>query len=295
MPAKRSVSGYLYALCAAALWSLLGPLSRFCFAHGLDPLEVAFWRAGLGGLCFGLHAACLGQLRARAQDASIFLAFGIGGVAVFFAVFQFAIRESGAALAVILLYTAPAWVALFSRVLFHESLSPRKVAALCIALIGTFFVCLSGGSLACDGETLSVLGIVCGLASGFTYAAQYPFFVWWKNRYANATLFTYIFLAAALALLPFLHISLDKPASVWLTLAALGVLTTYGAYWVYGQGLRRISPVRAVVLSNLEPVLGTLWAWVFWNENFSPVGWAGSALVLAAVFLLTTGKDSEAE
>ncbi len=294
MSEKAAVSGYLYALSAAALWSLLGPLSRFCFAHGMEPLEVAFWRAGLGGLCFGVHAACCGELRAKARDTFVFIAFGIFGVAVFFAVFQFAIRESGAALAVVLLYTAPAWVAVFSRALFHENLSSRKLAALCVALIGTLLVCLSGGSLGRAGQTFSLAGILCGLASGFTYAAQYPFFVWWKNQYANATLFTYIFLSAALVLLPFLHISLDKPCMVWLNLAGLGVLTTYGAYWAYGQGLRRISPVRAVVLSNLEPVLGTFWAWTFWNENFSPLGWGGSVLVLAAVFLLTTDRGSEA-
>ena len=101
MSEKAAVSGYLYALSAAALWSLLGPLSRFCFAHGMEPLEVAFWRAGLGGLCFGVHAACCGELRAKARDTFVFIAFGIFGVAVFFAVFQFAIRESGAALAVV--------------------------------------------------------------------------------------------------------------------------------------------------------------------------------------------------
>ena len=65
MSEKAAVSGYLYALSAAALWSLLGPLSRFCFAHGMEPLEVAFWRAGLGGLCFGVHAARCGEVRGK--------------------------------------------------------------------------------------------------------------------------------------------------------------------------------------------------------------------------------------
>ncbi len=288
---RSSATGYLCALSAAALWSLLGSLSRLCFAHGMEPLEVAFWRAALGGGCFFIHAVCCGQLRAKPADAFVFCAFGVFGVAVFFAVFQFAIRESGAALAVILLYTAPAWVAVFSRVLFHELLSGRKLLALGVAMMGTLLVCLSGGSLKGTDGTLSVLGIVCGLASGFTYAAQYPFFVWWKNRYSNATLFAYIFLAAALALFPFLDINPDKPPVVWLALLALGGLATYGAYWVYGQGLRRISPVRAVVISNLEPVLGTFLAWAIWEESFSTLGWTGSLLVLAAVFLLTTDSN----
>ena len=54
--------------------------------------------------------------------------------------------------------------------------------------------------------------------------------------------------------------------------------------------MRRISPVRAAVVSNLEPVVGTLLAWAWWHESFSPLGWTGGVLVLAAVFILTTDR-----
>ena len=42
---------------------------------------------------------------------------------------------------------------------------------------------------------------------------------------------------------------------------------------------------------DLEPVLSTLWVWLFWHENFSAYGWAGSALVISAVFLLTADRS----
>ena len=46
------MTGYLYVLAAAVLWSLIGPFSKICMEEGLAPLEVAFWRALLGGICF---------------------------------------------------------------------------------------------------------------------------------------------------------------------------------------------------------------------------------------------------
>ena len=40
---SKQVTGYLYVLAAAVLWSLIGPFSKICMEEGLAPLEVAFW------------------------------------------------------------------------------------------------------------------------------------------------------------------------------------------------------------------------------------------------------------
>lgn len=282
--AFRSFSGYGYALLAAGLWGLLGPVSRLCLSGGMEPQEVAFWRAFIGGLCFTAHGFFRRELAVRPAHGACFCLFGVLGVSLFFGAYQVAVRESGAALAVVLLYTAPVWVALFSRALFGERLTRRKIAALTVALGGTALVCLSGGSA---GGTPSWPGILCGLAAGFFYATHYPFYTWWQKRYSTATLYTFMLLAGALALAPFVTFS-PHTALTWAGLIFLGVFCTYGAYLAYGAGLRRISPVRAAVVSNLEPVIGTLLAWAWWHENFSPSGWAGGALVLTAVFILTT-------
>ena len=79
-----------------------------------------------------------------------------------------------------------------------------------------------------------------------------------------------------------------------LCLALLGACTSYFAYLCYGLALKRIGLVRAAVTCYLEPVLSTLWVWLFWDEFFSPLGWAGSALVLAAVFWLNMDKSRAA-
>ena len=88
-------------------------------------------------------------------------------------------------------------------------------------------------------------------------------------------------------------VHVDHTPDTWGWLFALGLLTCYMAYICYGQGLKRISLVRAAVTCHLEPVLGTLWVWLFWNECFSAAGWFGGALVLGAVCLLTTDKSGE--
>lgn len=283
-------SGYLWILLAAFFWSLLGVTSKFCIAGGVHPLETAFWRAGIGCLCFITHAALTGSLRAKPRDALIFMLFGLWGTAVLFATMQISIKLSGGATAVVLLYTAPVWVAFFSRILFKERITRRKTLAIGIALGGTMLVCFTGGSM--PGET-SALGIICGLLAGFCYATHYPFYRWWQTRYSTAAIYGYMLLGGCIALALLEPIHLTHSPNVWLALVAIGFLTCYVAYFCYGMGLKRISLVRAAVTCHLEPVLGTLWVWMFWDENFTPLGWVGSALVLGAVLLLTTDKNKE--
>ena len=60
---SKQVTGYLYVLAAAVLWSLIGPFSKICMEEGLAPLEVAFWRALLGGICFFAQTGIFGGAR----------------------------------------------------------------------------------------------------------------------------------------------------------------------------------------------------------------------------------------
>ena len=287
---QNSVDGYVWILLAALLWSLLGVVSKFSLHAGVLPLETAFWRAGIGCVFFLAHAGLTDGLRIPLRHALIFVLFGGWGVGVFFGAMQMAIKLSGGATAVVLLYTAPVWVAVFSRFLFGERITKRKALAVGIALCGTALVCFSGGSL--PGQA-SLEGITFGLLSGLCYATHYPFYRWWQSRYSTASIYGYMLLGGVVALGFGGPISINHAPDTWGWLFALGLLTCYMAYICYGQGLKRISLVRAAVTCHLEPVLGTLWVWLFWNECFSAAGWFGGALVLGAVCLLTTDKSGE--
>ena len=290
MHMRGSVSGYIWILLAALLWSLLGVLSKFCLQAGVAPLETAFWRAALGCALFFLHAGLTGALRVRPLHALAFMAFGVWGVGVFFGAMQYSIKLSGGATAVVLLYTAPVWVAVFSRLLFRERITGRKATAILAALAGTALVCLSGGSL--PGEP-SAAGIACGLLAGLCYATHYPFYRWWQPRYGTAAIYAFMLLGGILALTPWVPLPPHYNPTTWGWLSALGLLTCYLAYICYGQGLQKISLVRAAVTCHLEPGLGTLWVWLFRDDTFPPTGWLGGALVLAAVALLSTDSSRE--
>jgi len=96
---------------AAFCWGGIGPVSRYAFSQGMAPLEVAYWRAFFGWIIFGLLAVRMKQTRVRRRDLPWVLSFGLWGVSLFYGSYLLAIEHGGAALAAVLLYTAPLWVA----------------------------------------------------------------------------------------------------------------------------------------------------------------------------------------
>ncbi|GBC62717.1 EamA family transporter [Desulfonema ishimotonii] len=54
----------------------------------------------------------------------------------------------------------------------------------------------------------------------------------------------------------------------------------------YYVGLKHLEATRAAVTATMEPVMAAGIAWLWWGEYFSPLGYAGSALVLMSVLLM---------
>ncbi len=275
------MAGYLLVLCAAVLWGLIGPLSKFLFIEGITPLEVAFWRSVIGWGLFAAQALIRGAGRAQTRDLPVLAAFGLVGVSLFYGSYQVAIGLVGAALGSVLLYTAPAWVALLSRLVLGEAMTPGKLCAVAATIFGVACVSLSSGGTVQP----SALGVLAGLTAGFTYALYYIFGKKYLSRYETATLFLYALPVGALGLLPFVEFS-QKTPTAWAFLFLLSATTTWGAYSFYYAGLRRLEATRAAVVATLEPLVSAWLAWWWWDERFGPTGYLGSGLILAAVLLM---------
>lgn len=287
----HSLGGYAFVLLAASCWALIGPLAKFGLQAGLSPQEIAFWRAAFGAVCFCTHAGIAGLFKAKLKEKIIFSLFGIVGIAVMFSSYQVAVREGGAALASVLLYTAPAWVTVFSRLFFAEPLTRLKLTALVLAMFGATLAVLSGGGLQnTPGAGVTTLGIACGLLAGFTYSLHYVFAKRYLSDHSPITLFAYCLPVGALALLPSIEFA-PKSTMDWIPLIALGVVCTYAAYSSYCQGMIRLSATKVAITANLEPILASLLAWWWWGELFSPLGWFGASCVIGAVFMIIYGDS----
>lgn len=283
--------GYVFIALAALLWGTLGPVARIALADGVSPLELGFWRALVGGLLFGAHALARGRVRLVRRDLPAVAAFAVVGVALFYVSYFRAVRAGGAAVAAILLYTAPAWVALGARAWLGERITRRTVAALALTLAGVALVAAGSGA-AGRAAPLGAAALGWGLLSGLAYASYYLFGKRYFARYDPPTIYLYALPLGALALAPAVTFA-PKSGAVWATLLFIAVVPTYLAYLVYGEGLRRVDATRAATVATLEPVVAAALALAVWNEALRPVGYAGAGLVLAGV-LVGTAREQRA-
>lgn len=297
--------GFVFLLIAGCLWGALGPMSRYAFAAGLTPLETAFWRGTIAGVAYIVHYALSKKLRLKNSDAMtspqtwsrkqflLTVGFGFLGVGLLEGSYVYAVHFGGAALASVLLYSAPIWVNLYSWRFLNEPIRPKQWLALTMTFIGVVTVSMWGAQIEFSG-----MAIFCGLLSGFGYALFYVAGKYFFERSHPVSVFMVSFPIGSLSLLPMLY-GIDSisprglverlgtfPAAASWSLIGVGICSTYLPYLFYAAGLKRVDAGRAAIVTTIEPVIAIMLAHVFWNEQFSNMGYLGCAMVLLGVMLV---------
>lgn len=272
----------LFIVVAAVLWGTLGIFAKQAQINGALPLEIAFWRAALGGLLFAGQSAVTRLPLPKGRYLWLTLGFGLISVSVFYGSYQFAVQQGGAALSAVLLYTAPAFVALLGWAVLSERLTRTDLLAVLGTLLGVGLISLGGG----QGINPTPAALALGLTAGFTYSLYYIFGKVIFTHYAPAAVYAIALPVGALGLWPFVQFS--RPNSIaWISIVAIAVACTWLAYLAHGAGLTRLSPTRAAVISCLEPVVAAVGAAILFGELLGPIALIGAALVIAMALTLS--------
>jgi drug/metabolite transporter (DMT)-like permease len=285
----HSWTGAALVLAAAALWATFGLFAKHFYARGYTPLELASVRATIGFLGAALVLAPRpAQLRIDRRALRFFVLYGVLGFALFETVFFAALERTTIAIAAALLYTAPAFVMLASRVLWNESIPRWKVFALVMVLAGVLLVTGALDALRTGSANLTGSAVLLGLGAGGGYALYTLFSKVATRRYsASASLFwSFLFAALALALLapplaPLLRDRADLPA-----LLALGIVPTLVPYGLYLLALRQLRASTAAMLASVEPVMAALLAAIVLHERLDAPRILGIGLIVAAAALI---------
>ncbi len=201
----------------------------------------------------------------------------VGAACVFLTntLFTVANKLTTAANAIVLQFTAPVFVMLFSLVFFRARPDRLDLGACAVILGGVLFFFLD--SLSAGGG----LGDLLALLSGVTYAG-----VFLMNRLPDSDAISSVFwgdVLSALAGLPFLARETDFSAVPMLSLTVLGVFQVAAAYILLTEGLKTTPPVTASLVSGVEPVLNPILVAAFYHEKVGRFALAGAAVVVVGV------------
>ena len=189
--------------------------------------------------------------------------------------FSIANKTTTAANAIVLQFTAPVFVILFSTFLFRKRLERLDMIA-CVLVLGgvaLFFVdSLSAGDL---------FGNVVALLSGVSYAG-----VFMMNDMPDSDAISSVFwgdLISAAVGFPFVLMEQRLPLESAASLVVLGVFQVGVAYILLSEGLKTTPPVTASLVSGIEPVLNPILVAVFYHEYIGPFALAGAVIVITSV------------
>ena len=191
---------------------------------------------------------------------------------------------------IILQFTAPIWVMVFSSLLLKKK--PGRLDLIAAAFVFAGVICffidsLSSGHLA--GDLLALL-------SGIFYAG-----VFMMNAREDSDSLSSVLIGMGLNVLTGLPFLIrEQPFSagmdVWGPVLILGFFQLGLAYVFLTEGLVITPPVTASLISGIEPVLNPLLVAVFYGEMLTPLSLVGAAIVFLSVigYNLLRLKQAEA-
>jgi drug/metabolite transporter (DMT)-like permease len=195
---------------------------------------------------------------------------------------------------VALLYTAPAFVAIFSWFILKEQMTRTKIIAVLLSITGAFLIMGIWTGEPLFGSRTQI-GDWMAIGAGLGYSTWYIFGKkLGKNREAAVISFFGLSIGALMLLpLVFMLGGLHLPQNLrgWSLVAAVGIIPTSMAFLLYFAGLRLIEATKASIFAIIEPLTAAILAFIFLGETLSYDSLLGLALIVASVLLISISKE----
>ena len=289
--------GFAAAILASILFGVGGTFAQFLFQHrGVNIDWLVTMRLLFAGPVLLLMSALAGKRIFdvwRGGDAVPLIIFGVVGMMPVQYTYMAAIDASNTATATVLQFTAPAMVALWLGVVGSKRPGPREMAAIGLAMLGTFFLVTHGklGVL-----SISAWALFWGLASAAAAAFNsiQPSNLLKKHGAALVAGWGMVIGGIALSLVhaPW-RVQGTWDATAGIFFAFILVMGTLAAFYLFNKALRMIGAQKTILLTCAEPLSAAVLA-VWWlGVSFGPMDWLGTALILATIVLLAKEETEE--
>lgn len=249
----------------AVMWSLGGLLIK---SIDLNPLAVTGVRSAIAALVI---LAFVPRPKFTWSKRQVGAAVAYAATAIFFVA---ANRFTTATNAIMLMFTAPIYVALLSQRFLKEKTTSTDLVVICTTLGGMtlFFLDYLGPS--------GVFGNVLAMLGGIAFAG---FTILMRLQKDGSPLESVLLgnVITALIGIPFL-VGRMPSAPDWPPLLLLGVVQLGLPYVLYSRAIKHVSALDAILVPVLEPLLSPMWVFLMLGET--PGSWAavGAMVILVS-------------
>lgn len=266
MPNKTRTKAIVYLVITAVLWSFGGLLIK---SINSNPMAIAGVRSGISAL---MIMAVTGRPKIKFSAVQLLTAMAYAATVILFVC---ANKNTTAANAILLQYSAPVYVAFLGAWILKEKVK---------LLDGITIFMVIGGMVLFFIDDIDISGFwgnVMAALSGVTFAL----FAVLMRKQKNGSPIESVILGNTLTAIigiPFIFGSMPDTKG-WICLIVLGVVQLGLSYILYSKAIKHVTALEASLIPVLEPILNPVWVLLLMGE--APGKWAliGGLIVLFSV------------
>ena len=287
---RHQLLGAALVVLSTAAIAIVPSFARLAYDGGSDTLTVIAGRSIMTAVvCFLVTAMLHRPVRIPHRSLAISLALGVLYALHLYGLLG-AVTYLPVNLAILIYYLHPLMIGVAAMFVGRETASPLRLGALVAAVAGlALAVGFSLGSLSPLGVALASLAAVLAAVIITSSAVA-------MRDSDSLSVTSYMMLSAALCLsvlcLSRGDVKLPATAEGWLGFGGVALSHTIGTLTFFGA-IPLLGAVRAAMITNLEPVLGILFAMLILGERISPVQGTGIALVIASIFAMEMKRPTK--
>lgn len=247
----------------------------------MNPMIIVFGRVLFSSIFLFIIILILKKsLRLKSQHYFHLIIMGIV-LAIHWSTFFKSIQMSTVAIGLLTFSTFPIFITFIEPYFFKEKIKLSDIISAIITFTGILLVIPKF-------EIGSMIGVLWGILSGFTYAILSILNKKYVMEYSSITIAFYEQIIATIILFPFFFI--QKPIFSnrdIVLLLILGVIFTGISHLLFINGLKNIKAHTAGIISSLEPVYGIFFATLLLKEIPSIREILGGILIFSTVMYTT--------
>jgi drug/metabolite transporter (DMT)-like permease len=299
--------GYVLVLVGATLFGVNASVSKVVLDGGLEPARLTALRctgAALGVL-FVLKVLRPTPLRLPRRDWRNIVVLGLSGAALLQWLYFVALDRLPVGIALLLEFTAPLMVALYSSIVLRHVVARQVWLALGLALAGLALVAQVWTDVGLD-----VVGVLAALTAAGFLATFHLVGKQMVDQHDPLVLSFWMFVVASAfwaVAQPWWNFEpsvltettsmlgrLDQfTIPLWLGVLWVIVLGTLAPYALEVAGLRHLTATTTGIVSMIEPVIAAAVAWLWLEETLNRIQLVGGALVLVGIGLVQVARTPE--
>ncbi|EGG93297.1 Permeases of the drug/metabolite transporter (DMT) superfamily [gamma proteobacterium IMCC1989] len=227
---------------------------------------------------------------------SVFIVYGIGILlGLHWVTFFYAMQSASVAIGMLSLYTYPIITILIEPFFTRKKIQLLDIALAVLVLAGLCIIVSDHlDSVFSNNDNTQSFNIIIGVVSGILSAAFFAFRNTLQKYCCSHVKSDTLMLHQMILITIMLFLFIDTPAlsqlnnTQWFYVVILGVLTTAIAHTLLVKSYKLFAAKTVAMVSCLQPVLGSFFAWLILNESVSVYTAIGGSIILGVAIYEST-------